>query len=178
MTEISFTDRLHWLWWAGMPLEDFTDVTLVIEETDDYDDRGDHNDLDDHKSGRWKLINDCGWKWVKVNEMGENGWRWMKIEISGWLWWVTIPYKWRQNSDMTLAIENTDDYHAHNDHGDHNDRDDHEKGNSGSKLGNTSWKDECFLSGIARITPPPPPFFRATCTSFSAVKDKYIYCIF
>ena len=43
----SFTDRLHWLWWAGIPLKDFTDVTLVIEETDDYDDHGDHNDLDD-----------------------------------------------------------------------------------------------------------------------------------
>ena len=44
-------------------------------------------------------------------------------------------------------------------------------------LGNTSWKKECFLSGIARIT-SPLPLFRATCTSFSAVKDKYIYCIF
>ena len=40
-------------------------------------------------------------------------------------------------------------------------------------------KKECFLSGIARITSPPPlPLFRATCTSFSAVKKEYIKCIF
>ena len=38
-------------------------------------------------------------------------------------------------------------------------------------LGNTSIKKECFLSGIAQITSPPPlPSFRATCISFSAVK--------
>ena len=47
-----------------------------------------------------------------------------------------------------------------------------------SLLGNTSFKKECFLSGIAQIPSPPPPLFRATCTSFSAVKAKYIYCIF
>ena len=45
-------------------------------------------------------------------------------------------------------------------------------------LGNTSLKKECFLSGIAQITSPRPPPFRATCTSFAAVKNKYIYCIF
>ena len=38
-------------------------------------------------------------------------------------------------------------------------------------------KKECFLSGIARIT-SPRPLFRATCTSFSAVKKEYIKCIF
>ena len=37
-------------------------------------------------------------------------------------------------------------------------------------------KKECFLSGIARITSPPSPLppIRATCTSFSAIKNKYI----
>ena len=35
-------------------------------------------------------------------------------------------------------------------------------------LGNTSFKKECFLSGIAQITSPPPPLppIRATCTTF------------
>ena len=47
-----------------------------------------------------------------------------------------------------------------------------------NQLGKTSYKNKCFLSGIARITSPPLPFFRATCTSFSAVIKEYIKCIF
>ena len=42
----------------------------------------------------------------------------------------------------------------------------------------TSYKNKCFLSGFARITSLSPPRFWATCTSFSAVKNKYIYYIF
>ena len=34
-----------------IPSEDFTDVTLAIEDTDDYDDHGDHNVPDDHENG-------------------------------------------------------------------------------------------------------------------------------
>ena len=45
-----------------IPSEDFTDVTLAIEDSDDFDDHGDHNDLDVH----------------------EHGWAWMKIDRSGW----------------------------------------------------------------------------------------------
>ena len=60
-----------------IPLEDFTDVTLAIKDTDDYDDHDDHvdhNDLDDHENG-WtsKSIDKRewnGWKWIIV---GENG---------------------------------------------------------------------------------------------------------
>ena len=50
-------------------------------------------------------------------------------------------------------------------------------GPSWKMLGNNSWKKECFLSGIARITSPPP-------SSFGKLFDRqkyiyiYIYCIF
>ena len=42
-------------------------------------------------------------------------------------------------------------------------------------LGNTSQKKNVFFRALPEL---PLPLFRATCTSFSAVKDEYIYCIF
>ena len=39
---------LMWPWGARIPLEDFTDVTLVIEDTDEDDVNDDSNYPDDH----------------------------------------------------------------------------------------------------------------------------------
>ena len=52
-----------WLQWVKIPTEDFIDVILASDDTDDYDDHHNHDDQDNHHdqiahlfSGKSKIL--------------------------------------------------------------------------------------------------------------------------
>ena len=85
-----------WPWWIKISSEDFTDVTLVNDDSyeDDVkcgDGGGRHVGW---QGGRWG--DQHGWKFY------ENGWCWMKLMImgydrwNGWTWTKNV-WKWINN---------------------------------------------------------------------------------